>query len=293
MSDKDIPKTSFTVILDGNDYENHEIKIMTFARSLTALGDVLYEASEEINGSRDAIEVKVNAKFIEGSFGFEVDVFQLIESAKNIVEIVGFTKSIATASSVGGLMGLMNWLNGEKIANIDDSDTGVVVETETGKKQSYASNIARLAENKKIRAGLENLIRSPLQDSGTSHVKIYSEGSSEETSSEIIINKEDAKSYKKLAVKELKDVVYTTKEVRVKFIGANVKKKTGWQIEINDVAHTAKMMDELFIERLKNMEEAHIFGRTFNIKFGTRVVTQYGKTSTTYEIETVHYESID
>jgi hypothetical protein len=291
LSDIKLPKSSFTVMFDGDDYDNHEIKIMMFARSLTALGDVLYEASEEINGSRDAIDVRINAKFIEGSFGFEVDVFQLIESAKNIVEIIGFTKGATAASAVGGLMGLMNWLDGEKIASIDESGTGVIVETETGKSQNYTSNVARLAENKTIRTGLEKLIRAPLQDSGTSYVKIYSEGDSKETSTEIVINKEEAKSYKKLAVKELKESTYTTKEVRVKFIGANVRKKTGWQIEINDVPYTSKMMDELFIERLKNMEEAHIFGRTFNIKFGTRVITQYGKTSTTYEIETVHYES--
>lgn len=293
MSDLKHQKTSFTVVLDGVDYENHEIKIMTFARSLSALGDVLYEASEEVNGSRDAIDVRVNAKFIEGSFGFEVDVFQLIETAKNVVEIVGFVKSTAAVTSIGGLMGLMNWLNGEEISSIDESDSGVVVKTETGKEKNYPSNIARLAENKKIRTGLENLIRSPLQDSGTSHVKIYSAQDEGKTASSIIVDKDSAKSYKKLATKELKESTYTAKEVRVKFIGANVKKKTGWQIEINDVAYTAKMMDELFIERLKNMEEAHIFGRTFNIKFGTRVITQYGKTSTSYEIETVHYESID
>lgn len=43
-----------------------------------------------------------------------------------------------------------------------------------------------------------------------------------------------------------------------------LQKKAGWKIIKGNKEFTVTMNDSVFIERLQNMEEAHIFGRTFN-----------------------------
>jgi hypothetical protein len=58
--------TKFCVIYDDSEHANHEMDIMTLGRSLSALGDVLYEANEVINGDRNSIDVRVRAELIEG-----------------------------------------------------------------------------------------------------------------------------------------------------------------------------------------------------------------------------------
>ncbi|MDP2548078.1 hypothetical protein [Oceanobacter sp. 4_MG-2023] len=281
------PKTSFKVVFDGAEYENHEIQIFTFARALSALGEVLYEANEEVNGSRDSIDVKVNAKFIEGSFGFEVDVFQLVSDAKNIVEMIGFLKGGAAAGSLGGLLGLLDWLKGEKVESVSDTDDGTEIKTSSGRTRSFPKRLTKLAINKKIRGGLEGLIRAPLQSKGTTVVKFQS---TVDSADETEISKEKSLSYVSIKRNELAEEDYSAVESRVKFTATNVKKKTGWKIDHKDGDLTVKMEDDLFIERLKSSEETQLYGKEFLVLLGTRVKTQAGTKTTTYEIERVYYE---
>lgn len=277
--------TKFCVIYDGPEHDNHEMDILTLGRSLSALGDVLYEANEIINGDRSSIDVRVNAEFIEGSFGFEIELLQSLAQAKNILTPLGL---VGVAAGVTTVVSVINWLNGEeiKLINSEEGDVETII---AGEKQIHCSkDIARLVSNPTIRKCFEGFVNAPLQKAGTSSFTIKRSRDSE--ANELFIDKDTSKSFVKLSVEEIEKTEKT--ESNVKFIAANIKSKSGWKVEINGEEKLAKMEDELFRERLLNMEEPHIFGRSFNVKLKTVTKNKLGSKTQSFYIEKVHHETL-
>ncbi|BCE02944.1 hypothetical protein [Marinicellulosiphila megalodicopiae] len=286
-------KTSFKVILDGETYNDHEIQIFTFAKSLKAIGELLYETSAEINGSRDVIDVKVNADFIPGSFGFVIDVFQNLE-IKNVVEAVGFVKAVGAASGVGGLLSLMKSLKGKDVESYTNTDGSATIETEDGNKVIYKKEVVSLIKNTNIRKSMDSLVREPLLEKGTNNFKI--ESLQQDDNSEILITKEDIHSFVKLKTSDYTDEKTIPEDKTIIFVAANINSSVGWKID-NKAPKKGekkeipiKMTDKEFILKLKeqNIEAAHIFGKPFKVRFLTIKKTVNKKTTTTFEISKVY-----
>ncbi|MBN57800.1 hypothetical protein [Thalassolituus sp. UBA3500] len=295
----DNPIVRVDMILDGEAYKDHEIQIFTFARALRDLGDLLYDSSEELNGDRDAISVKVNSEFIEGSFGFEVLV-ELLPHATNVVEYLGLAG--AAGSSAGGLFGVLKWLKGEKIQSISEltdeksEKRQSVITDKKGRTLKVPEQVARLAGSRTVRRKTDDLIRGALLTEGTSILKFKAKKSGDEIEGEnnlppdLVLDHEDTVSFAALRQKELLDESYSSEETTVKFISATIKGRSGWKVERLGKEYPVKMEDELFIERLKYSDDAQVFGRSFHVRFGTRKRISGGKESVTYEIEKVFYE---
>ncbi len=276
--------TKFCVIYDGEDHKNHEMNAITLGGALTALGKALYEANDIINGERNSIDVKVDAKFIKGSFGINVELLQFSPYAKDILSLLGFMGASATAVTAASVL---NWLKGEKITLISNKDGGIDTIQAGNKSIDCPSEISRLVTNSEIRKALDEMIRVPLINKGTSSVAFKADTADKEAT--LIVNKETAKSFVKLAVEEIKES--EEQEKTIKFIAANIRKKSGWKIDLDGEEVYAKMDDEFFKERLENMKEAHIFGKKFNVLLETVRKKSYGTSSKSYVIKRVHHES--
>lgn len=273
------------MIYDGSEHANHEMDIMTLGRALSALGDVLYEANEVINDDRSSIDVRVSAELVEGSFGIEIELLQSLAHAKDILGPLGLLGIGAIGTTV---VSVINWLKGDDITLISSEEDGVQTIIAGNKRIDCPKDIARLVSNTTIRKSFESIVNAPLQKAGTSSFAIKRSRDSEED--ELFIDKEMSNSFVKLSVEETEDT--KTEETKVKFIAANIKSKSGWKIEINGEEKTSKMEDELFLERLLNLEEPHIFGRSFNVKLKTVTKKNLGSKTQKFYIEKVHHESL-
>ena len=254
MSDQP-KKQTFCIVYDGSEHANHEMKIQTLGRTLTNLGSILEEANGIINETDEGLDVKVNANFIEGSFGYEVEIFQHLVNAIDILPVLGFTGGIAS------VMGALDWLQGKSIDKVIEQEGKSKIISE-GHELSCSPVVAKLVANSKLRSSFDQLIRVPLQSDGTDTFKVKAQR--DDLEPVIEFDKDSSHSFVKL---KIKDVIKEDKfEKRVKFIAANISQKHGWKVKINDAIESVRMEDEGFMERLSNMKEAHIFGKTFNVR---------------------------
>lgn len=144
-----------------------------------------------------------------------------------------------------------------------------------------------MADNPKIRKSFEEFINAPLSNPGTDSFIIRDMPTSE--NNVVFIDKESAQSFVKLSIQETKKTEVI--EVIVKFVAANVNNSSGWKAEINNKEEIVRMDDELFRERLHNMEEPNIFGRSFNVALEKITTTKFGNDSAKFSIKKVHHES--
>ena len=282
--------TKFCVVYDGPAHVDHEINIMTLGASLTALGNVIKEANELINGS-DMLEVRVNADFIEGSFGYVVELVQSYQDAKDILDYLGFTAiHLAEGAAVTGtVIGALQWLRGRDIIAIEDNeeDDNLVTLSVDGEKIAAPRDVAELVAMPAFRKSVEGLIAKPLESPGTTSFSILSTPASEVPL--VKIEKQEISSFRELKVLPMENEVTT--EEKIKFTAANIKGKTGWKAEISGKDQTVKMHDDAFIERLSNKTEAYVFGKIFTVALKTVTTTRLSKVTKVYTVTKVYHES--
>lgn len=279
-------KTSFCVVYDGPDHKKHEMNIMTLGRALTSLGTVLYEANHLVNGDRNTIKIEVNADFKEGSFGVEIILTQLLANSTDILQILGFSGSIG--AGVGTVVGALKELKGKEITAIQDPDEegGDVSIIAEGTEITADKYVSKLITNKTFRAAMEGLISAPLKNAGTTSFAIK-RAIDEQPLVEIKKAEESAFSGLIIDVKERS----RSREMKIKFIAADIKKTTGWKVEFDGKVRMVHMEDELFRERLLNMEEPHIFGKFFIVKMKIKETSRLNKTKSSFTIARVQHET--
>ena len=279
-------KTSFCVVYDGPDHKTHDMNIMTLGRALTSLGTVLYEANHVVNGDRNTIKIDVNADFKEGSFGVEVILIQLLANSVDILQVLGFTG--AAGAGAGTVVGALKELKGKEITTVqhpDDEDGDVTIIAE-GTKITADKDVSKLVTNKTFRAAMEGLISAPLKNAGTTSFAIKR---SIDDKPLVKVTKAEENSFSGLII-DIKEQD-KTQEKKIKFIAADIKKTTGWKVEIDGQVRTVHMEDALFKERLLNMEEPHIFGKFFIVKMKIKESTRLNKTKKSYTIVRVQHET--
>lgn len=238
--------------------------------------------NEVVNKDSEGIEIKVNAKFIEGSFGFEIEILQGLVNAIDIVEVLGLT------GAAGGVFGVLDWLKGKKIDKISNEDGVAKIINKDHEEFECSPEVAKLVANSTVRNNINNLVRKQLQYEGTDTFKILSKATSKKPSLEI--TRDTSANYTSLKAVSINEE--DTKEKRVKFVAADIKKKTGWKIEVDGNEISARMEDDGFRERLQNMNEVNIFGKTINVQLKTILKTKAGVVEPAkYEIEHVHIGS--
>jgi len=268
---------------EGTDHENHEININTLGKSLSALGNALTEANAILNGDAKSIDVRVNADLIPGSVGIAVEVFQNLQNARDVVMALGLCGGAAATA-----LGVIDWLKGDEITIIDNAPDGMKKIHTNSRSIDCPEGIAKLVNDTKVRKSIEELIREPLQNPGTSSFAIRR--SRDATDNEVFIDKESAHSYVGLTIHEAKSS--EPNEATVKFTAADVNKPSGWKALVNGKERKVRMEDVYFLERLSNMEEPHLFGRSFTVILRTTTIKKLGSETTELTIERVCHENM-
>ena len=277
-------KTKFIVSYDGEAHADHEIDIMTLGNSLSSLGTLLYETNEVLNQDRSSITIKINAEFVEGSFGVEVELIQSLIDAKDILTPLGI---MGAGTATGTVVAVINWLRGEEITAVEQQDDSTQIFV-GGDHITCPKEVAALVSNPRVRQAFEGVVRAPLQSDGTESVSFRRDRNDDAPALEI--TKSQSESFTRLSVKPVDEE--DTVDARVKFTAANVMKKTGWQILVGGttVPVSAKMEDDAFRERLMNQEENYVFGRHFDVKLKIKVRKALDSEKKTYTILSVKHE---
>jgi len=278
-------QTKFIVTYDGEAHADHEMDIMTLGNSLSSLGTLLYETNEVLNQDRGSISIKINAEFVEGSFGVEVELIQSLIDAKDILTPLGL---MGAGAATGTVVAVINWLKGERITAVEQQEDGTEIFV-GGDHITCPKAVAALVGNSKVRQAFEGVVRTPLQSDGTESVSFKRDRSDDDPVLEI--TRSQSESFTRLSVKPVNEE--DTVDARVKFTAANVMKKTGWQILVggSTVPVAAKMEDDAFRDRLKNQEENYVFGRRFDVKLEIKVRRMLNSEKKTYAIISVKHEA--
>ncbi len=245
---------------DGEAQKDHEMDIFALATSLEGLGKILKEANFLINDTQK-IDIKVDAKFNEGSFEYLVD---LVQYGRDVLPYIGLaTTSLAAGSAT--FLEVLKKLKGSKIDYIESADEeGFFNLVINGEKVLVNDEVRKLAYSKLIREGATKVFVSPLSTSGTDEVSI-SNGSDQVVSP---ISKQESRDYRSprgsLQV-ERPDV--NEIEAKVKFVTGHTFKKTGWKIELSSgVFVDVTIADDLFMAKLEHLEEPYVLGKSFVVK---------------------------
>jgi len=279
-------QTKFIVSYDGEAHADHEIDIMTLGNSLSSLGTLLYETNEVLNQDRSSIAIKINAEFVEGSFGVEVELFQSLIDAKDILTPLGL---MGAGTVTGTAVAVIEWLRGERITAVEQQDDSTQLFV-GGDHITCPKEVAALVSNPRIRQAFEGVVRTPLQGDGTESVSFKRDRNDDEPVLEITRGQSEA--FTRLSVQSVDEE--DTVNARVKFTAANVMKKTGWQILVGGATMpvSAKMEDDAFRERLMNQEENYVFGRHFDVRLEIKTIRKLDSEIKKYTILSVMHEAV-
>lgn len=285
--------TKFYVFYDGKSHDNHEINIVTLGSSLMAMGRALDAANKELNGWEDnaVIDVRVNAEFVEGSFGVEIEVLQFLAGAKDIVAALGFS-----AIAGGGVLGAIDWLKGDSVdvGEVDDQGNSVLKVEADGDKPAREltcdDDIARLVSSPIVRKAMQEIIADPLKNEGTDKFLIRA---SRDITTDPVVAVEKSEANKFVSPPRVLKEVHSKDETeqKVLFTAANVNKKTGWKMFYKEKELSVRMDDEAFLARLQGMKEAYVFGKVFNVKLKEEKVVSGSSEKIKYTIVSVRHES--
>ncbi|MBD8116850.1 hypothetical protein IFR07_08060 [Pantoea agglomerans] len=260
MADK---AQSVSIVYQGKALDDHKMDILSFSKSLQGLGEAIYSANEIVNGGRD-IEVNVDAKLIAGSFGFDIEVIQHLNNAKDVIQILGLS---AIPLAVGGatVLEVLKKLNGRKIDIVKKSKSGDKVKLKVdGEEIVCSADVEKIVNAPEIRKAVDAFVRQPLLQDGIDNFVVKE---SRTTKDEILnIHKDEADEFKS------PKVLFETKEEveeldsTVTFISAHTDKKSGWRVDFGGEKRNVRMEDDEFIKLVTGPDAPKIFGELFAVK---------------------------
>ncbi|EBU5054546.1 hypothetical protein R2Z38_004576 [Salmonella enterica] len=272
---------ALNIVYTGKALDTHKMDILALAQSLKGLGEALYEANVLLNGD-EKFEVNVDAELIAGSFGFQLQVVQHLNNAKDVLKLFGLkaSKIIVGESTV---LEVLEKLDGRKIDIVEtDKSSGKVKLLVDGEEIVCSQDVEKIVNSPEIRKAVDSFIRQPLLKEGIEGFVV--KPSRDSTNIILEVKKENADNFKSPRVlfetKEEEDESETT----VTFLSADIEKKTGWRVMLNKEARTVRMEDEEFMLRLKSKDTPNIFGDLYAVTIQKKVKNTGGDVSESLKI---------
>ena len=273
------------IVYDGEALKDHKMDILFFAESLQGLGNAIYEANTILNGKSE-FYVDVDAGLIAGSFGFKLSIKRGTESTKDVLKIIGLN----TANLIVGektVIDVLQRLKGRKVDIIEkNSTTGDVKLLVDGEEIECSSDVEKIVSSPSIRKAIDSFIHKPLLHPGVNSFEV-SEGKTKKTTPDLKITKDEAESFK-----SPKTIFETEKseediETTLTFVSANIQKKSGWNVIINDKPYQVKMDDDEFILKLTQPDAPSIFGELFVVKMKKITISDSVSKRSSYVVQKV------
>jgi hypothetical protein len=265
---------------DGPAVANGQIEVADLGASLIAMGQVFSEANTLFNGKSSNITVRVDTGFTRGSFVTHLEIecavavtASLIStvSAAQLAEYLGFLKS-----SVGSLLGLLDWLKGgdpQKVVNHDNSN--VEVTNSSGNTMVFSNSVINLFNNGVIRKGVDEVVR-PLEKPG--YEKFYVAGDNEPVHT---ITKDTADYYR------LPGRCDATESITTEYLEItrpSFDEGLTWWLKNANGRITATMKDQKFIEKMLKGEVGFSAGDFLKVRRQMRQWLEGDKIKTSNEI---------
>ncbi|EBC1602003.1 hypothetical protein ACSVOC_19635 [Salmonella enterica] len=272
---------ALNIVYTGKALDTHKMDILALAQSLKGLGEALYEANVLLNGD-EKFEVNVDAELIAGSFGFQLQVVQHLNNAKDVLKLFGLkaSKIIVGESTV---LEVLEKLDGRKIDIVEtDKSSGKVKLLVDGEEIVCSQDVEKIVNSPEIRKAVDSFIRQPLLKEGIEGFVV--KPSKDSTDIILEVKKENADNFKSPRVlfetKEEDDESETT----VTFLSADIEKKTGWRVMLNKEPRTVRMEDEEFMLRLKSKDTPNIFGDLYAVTIQKKVKNTGGDVTESLKI---------
>jgi hypothetical protein len=171
--------SQFTLSYDGDQLRDGQMDVRELGPALLAVGDLLSEANQEVNGGRVTLSVNVQAGFEKGSFDIS-----LVTNQGPLSELMSLVTGdhIVVASALvlllfggrGSLFDLLKWLAGNKPEKVEPQEKDLVRITANNSSITVNTNVFKFYGNPAMRQAVKPLI-NPLKRPGIDTLKAISE----------------------------------------------------------------------------------------------------------------------
>lgn len=266
-------KNVFSLFYDTVSTDDHTIDASVLGKSLISISESIEFADKFINGEDSEVKIKVVASH-EGSFGVEFEVVQILQTAKDILKIIGITAG-AGAASAGTVLGIIEALKSRKVvATIDNDQGNSTIELDDGSFVECTSEVKKLVTNSVFRSKIEPAFVNPLTSEPGSKIKFVDQNQNvlQEIESERLTH------FKKTSKQTIVEETFEDKEVELRFTQVNFESKNGWRVDYLNENLGVRMNDEGFLARISERKENFVKGDLFKVILRKSTKIESGKT---------------
>lgn len=239
-------EVQFRITYDGPEVQAGRMEIKDLAPAMLSMAQLLEHTAQVLNGTASGLRVEISADFKSGSFGYEV--VALADIGKQIADSIDIRTvlEVLGIGSAGGLLGLVKWLRGRKVAaavpaNIDSTE----VRTTDGDSIVVQKGTYIAFNNSTIRVDLSGVIE-PLRNEGITEFRV-----GRGDVAEAVVYQEEVEFFEPLppSGKVLQDK--TTTEI-VQVVGLFFYGRKKWRLRMPDGSPFAAELDRDFMKRVES-----------------------------------------
>lgn len=278
---KEFEKFSISYDADSADLSGHKINAKDLGIAISAMADLLDEATLQFTKGGADIELMVTTPAKKGSIIVDFLVQASSPNALEVLKYIGLT-TFSGAAGIPTLIATIKKLKNRKITRIkiDKSSEEATVVTENGSLK-VDKKIAEMIGNKKIRDSLHKIIQAPLHDKDSAEFKVLN--SKHEEVFKIEENRLD--DFSPMPAGSLEDVTIESLHTNISFAQVNFDSKRGWKIVLPDGKEkSALMQDAAFLSKAKANEQAFKKGDLYEAKLRVTTTERPTRSTIVYEI---------
>jgi hypothetical protein len=281
---------SFKISYDGPALTNHEMNVKDLAPALLAVGELLEDANNILNGEKAKVVVNIKATnpgsvdvlfsvcqdlLAQATSLFSSNGVNAIVNAKTLLDILG----VGLPSS-GGVIGIILWVRNRKIKNITKIEgNGFKIQTEDNDVRIVSGQEIKLFGFLNIRKNLEAIIKKPLEKEGVDKI-CFSKDKNRSTN---VIEKKDIELF---SAPEVEQELIDESEVEMSLQIVNISLQEGgkWRFSDGNATFFAEIKDKDFVNKILKNEEVFAKDDLLKVVMKRKQYLSGGGISTDYEI---------